>query len=170
MGAPYEGGEMGQSQTYVTVRNAKGAEMLAHMPAGRLERAPPASSGTRAPLVMQTLLADDAAKLGAAPDPMPRWLGDAVAWLLHNLGGWFGAPKGLEFARYSIEYHYLRNWLYCQRTMGAERAARHVPRYAQDVVRRYDARGEVSARLKLSAPGVGGAGAGGGGGGGGGKQ
>ena len=37
------------------------------------------------------------AKLGRAPDPAPRWLGNALAWLLGLVG-----PKGLEFAKYSI--------------------------------------------------------------------
>ena len=37
------------------------------------------------------------AKLGKAPSPAPRWLGNALAWVLGLLG-----PKGLEFAKYSI--------------------------------------------------------------------
>lgn len=43
------------------------------------------------------------AKLGQAPDPAPRWLGNLLAWVLTRLG-----PRGLEFAKYSIDYHYLR--------------------------------------------------------------
>lgn len=37
------------------------------------------------------------AKLGKAPNPAPRWLGNALAWVLGLVG-----PKGLEFAKYSI--------------------------------------------------------------------
>ena len=49
------------------------------------------------------------AKLGRGPDPAPRWLGGLLAKVLLALG-----PKGLEFGRYSIDYHYSRNWLYVQ--------------------------------------------------------
>ncbi len=40
-------------------------------------------------------------------------------------------PKGLEFAKYSIDYHYVRNWLYVQRHWGAARAEQHVPGFAK---------------------------------------
>ena len=49
------------------------------------------------------------AKLGRGPDAAPRWLGGLLAKVLLALG-----PKGLEFGRYSIDYHYSRNWLYVQ--------------------------------------------------------
>ena len=42
-------------------------------------------------------------KLGKAPDPAPRWLGNLLAWVLGKVG-----PQGLEFAKYSIDYHYIR--------------------------------------------------------------
>jgi hypothetical protein len=41
------------------------------------------------------------AKLGRAPKPLPRWAGELLAKLLLRLG-----PTGLEFGRYSIEYHW----------------------------------------------------------------
>ena len=43
------------------------------------------------------------AKLGKAPSPAPRWLGNILAAVLTWLGS-----KGLEFAQYSIDYHYIR--------------------------------------------------------------
>jgi hypothetical protein len=43
------------------------------------------------------------AKLGKFQGPAPRWLGNILARVLTWLG-----PKGLEFARYSIDYHYIR--------------------------------------------------------------
>ena len=49
-----------------------------------------------------------------------------------------GLPKGLEFARYSIDYHYLRNALYVEDAMGPARAARHVPAYARAIMARYE--------------------------------
>lgn len=41
------------------------------------------------------------AKLGRAPKPLPRWAGELLAKLLLRVG-----PKGLEFGKYSIEYHW----------------------------------------------------------------
>ena len=56
------------------------------------------------------------------------------------------APQGLEFGRYSLDYHTLRNYLYVQRHMDPERAAKHVPGFAKRVVAEYDAQGGISAR------------------------
>lgn len=52
-----------------------------------------------------TLEADDAAYFGRAPPTPPP---PFVANLLPTVLQWLG-PKGLEFGRYSIDYHYLRN-------------------------------------------------------------
>ncbi|GBF89968.1 hypothetical protein Rsub_02674, partial [Raphidocelis subcapitata] len=146
MGVPYQGVDMTKHMQYVTVRNERGRELLDALRAGgALETAPAESRGDRRPLVMQTVISDDQAKLGTFQDPAPRWLGNVIAWVLNLVG-----PKGLEFAKYSIDYHYIRNWLYCQRHMGAERADRHVPRYAKKIMEQYDApKGEVRARLAL---------------------
>lgn len=62
------------------------------------------------PAALQTVISDDEAKLGQYRDPAPRWIGNFIAWLLNLVG-----PKGLEFAKYSIDYHYIRNWLYVNR-------------------------------------------------------
>jgi hypothetical protein len=40
-------------------------------------------------------------------------------------------PKGIEFAKYSIDYHYIRNFLYVNRHMGPARAARHIPGFGK---------------------------------------
>lgn len=63
-----------------------------------------------------TLIGCIRAKLGRGPDPAPRWLGGLLAKVLLALG-----PKGLEFGRYSIDYHYARNWLYVQARARAAR-------------------------------------------------
>ena len=55
-------------------------------------------------------------------------------------------PKGLEFGRYSIEYHILRNYLFVSRHMGPERAARHMPESAKRIVAAYDSDGAISDR------------------------
>ena len=46
-------------------------------------------------------------------------------------------PKGMEFARYSIDYHYLRNLLFVEDRMGPKRASQHVPGYAKAIMARY---------------------------------
>ena len=61
-------------------------------------------------------------------------------------------PKGLEFAKYSIEYHYLRNYLYVKRVWGEDRARESIPAYVLDVVRRYDGDGAIQARLDKGVP------------------
>ena len=69
------------------------------------------------------------AKLGRAPKPLPKWLGNILASVLLKLG-----PTGLEFGRYSIDYHFIRNFLYAQRHMGAKRAEQHIPGFAKRLV------------------------------------
>jgi hypothetical protein len=66
------------------VRNERGRELLESIGA-RLERSPTVSTGDRRQLVLQTALADDTAKLGEAPDPMPRWLGNILAWVIEKV-------------------------------------------------------------------------------------
>jgi hypothetical protein len=164
MGVPYDGRPMASHPQYITVRNARGREMLDALGPGQLARTPPIDRGDRRPLVtqvrcarwrrrhtrgvcwaagcsrvpatrhtprttspqhaththththnhtttqQQTVESDDEAKLGRFRDPAPLWLGKALAWFLNLIG-----PKGLEFARYSIDYHYIRNWLYVHR-------------------------------------------------------
>jgi 7-hydroxymethyl chlorophyll a reductase len=50
-----------------------------------LETSPTMSAGDRKQFVVQTAIADDEAKLGKAPNPMPRWLGTALAWILEKV-------------------------------------------------------------------------------------
>ena len=81
------------------------------------------------------------AKLGKAPKPLPKPVGNVLAKVLTWLG-----PKGLEFGRYSTDYHYIRNYIYVNRHMGAERAARHVPEFAKRLVAMANQKGEIDAR------------------------
>jgi hypothetical protein len=73
------------------------------------------------------------------PKGLPRWAGDLAAAVLGA-----AAPKGLDFARYSIDYHYLRNYLYARAAWGPERAARQTPDYVKVLVNAYDQQGWVS--------------------------
>ena len=88
------------------------------------------------------------AKLGKGPQqPAPRWLGSILAQVLTWLG-----PKGLEFAKYSIDYHYIRNWIHVNRHWGPQRAQHHIPAFAQKIIAEYNADGGVSKRAQLKAP------------------
>ena len=178
MGVPYSGGRMSEHRQHVVVRNERGKEMLAALEkyhlslssssssssaaaaaatscSSALQRTPTSSSRglipfllNRESLVMQTVEADDEAKLGRGPEPAPVAVGNVIASILNFLG-----PKGIEFAKYSVDYHYLRNWLHVQRHFGSkEKAERHVPEFAKVIVERYDrevTEGRVRRRLSL---------------------
>jgi len=148
MGVPsMDGVPMDKHPQYVTVRNARGQEMIDTV-SGKLTRTPSTTSGDRRPFVMQTVLSDDEAKLGRGPEkPAPRFVGKAIAWLLTKIG-----PRGKEFGMYSLDYHTIRNYIYVNRVWGAKRANEHIPEYAKQVVREYDVDGAVSARLKFQLP------------------
>ena len=81
------------------------------------------------------------AKFGRGPKPLPVAVGNILAAVLLRLG-----PKGLEFGRYSLDYHTIRNWLHVQRKWGPVRAEQHIPSYAKQLVKMYDQDGAVSAR------------------------
>merc|ERR1712217_586140 len=108
------------------------------------------STGDRKPFVLETVDTDDKATLG--PDvvggktqqPAPKFVGSIIAWLLEKIG-----PRGLEFARYSLDYHWIRNWLYVQRNFKPDHAKRHVPEYVNRVVADYNGKGELTERSNL---------------------
>ncbi|KAI8537791.1 hypothetical protein RHMOL_Rhmol09G0051800 [Rhododendron molle] len=143
MGVPKYGGiSMTQHPQYVTVRNQRGREMLS-LVKGLLEITPTTTSGDRRPFVMETVKADDKAKLGMGPSkPAPKLIGNLIAFLLNLIG-----PKGLEFARYSLDYHTIRNYLYTNRSWGKERADKHMPSYAKKLVAMYNQNGEIDQML-----------------------
>eukprot|EP00238_Polyblepharides_amylifera_P011979 CAMPEP_0196596814 /NCGR_PEP_ID=MMETSP1081-20130531/88026_1 /TAXON_ID=36882 /ORGANISM="Pyramimonas amylifera, Strain CCMP720" /LENGTH=156 /DNA_ID=CAMNT_0041921973 /DNA_START=10 /DNA_END=480 /DNA_ORIENTATION=+ len=94
--------------------------------------------GGRKTFVMETVLADDAAYFGRGPQkPAPRFVGELLATVLEKLG-----PKGLEFARYSLDYHYVRNFLHTQRSFG-KRADAHIPKFAKMIIHQYNQNGEL---------------------------
>ncbi|MEB3282105.1 MAG: hypothetical protein VKK42_24625 [Lyngbya sp.] len=75
-------------------------------------------------------------------------MGNILAWLLTLLG-----PKGLEFGKYSIDYHTIRNYLYVSRHWGRQRAEQHIPGYAKRIVKEYDAEAggrPVDKRLQMA--------------------
>ncbi|BBG92617.1 coenzyme F420 hydrogenase family / dehydrogenase, beta subunit family [Prunus dulcis] len=217
MGVPkYSGISMTQHPQYVTVRNERGREMLSLVD-NLLEVTPTTNSdivsfamkyskhgqlqGNRQPFVMETVKADDNAKLGnrtsldgiknrntlsseenmlyyssskiletrkiyaasivsqscfsgKGPEPAPKFVGNVIAFLLNLIG-----PKGLEFARYSLDYHTIRNYLYncdagflyskhenmqfTKRKHEPCRADQHMPSYAKKIVDTYNKNGEI---------------------------
>lgn len=62
-------------------------------------------------------------------------------------------PKGVEFAKYSIDYHYIRNYLAVTRRWPARRAERHIPEFARRIVEEYDTDGKVAERAAMKLPG-----------------
>lgn len=79
---------------------------------------------------------------GRGPQPAPTFIGNFIAFILNLVSIIFIdlilkylskcisynlallnqiGPKGLEFARYSLDYHTIRNYLYTNRTWGKER-------------------------------------------------
>ncbi|KAH1229195.1 7-hydroxymethyl chlorophyll a reductase, chloroplastic [Glycine max] len=143
MGVPkYSGIGMTQHPQYVTVRNERGREMLSLIE-NLLEITPTISTGDRRPFVMETVKADDEAKLGRGPSqPAPKFIGNLLAFILNLIG-----PKGLEFARYSLDYHTIRNYLHVNRMWGKERADRHMPTYAKKIVDLYNQNGQIEKML-----------------------
>ncbi|RAL48379.1 hypothetical protein DM860_005803 [Cuscuta australis] len=144
MGVPkYAGISMTKHPQYITIRNERGREMLSlveHL----LEVSHTISTGERRPFVMETVKADDNAKLGRGPSkPAPKFIGNLIAFILNLVG-----PKGLEFARYSIDYHTIRNYLHIARTWGHERAGLHMPSYAKKIVSMYNRNGEIDRMLE----------------------
>ncbi|XP_065862922.1 7-hydroxymethyl chlorophyll a reductase, chloroplastic [Euphorbia lathyris] len=144
MGVPkYPGVSMTQHPQYVTVRNERGREMLS-LVKDLLQITPTTSSGNRRPFVIETVKADDNAKLGKGPSkPAPMFVGNLIASLLNLIG-----PKGLEFARYSLDYHTIRNYLYTNRTWGKERADQSTPSYAKKIVEMYNQNGQIDQMLQ----------------------
>ncbi|XP_040869473.1 7-hydroxymethyl chlorophyll a reductase, chloroplastic [Glycine max] len=143
MGVPKHSGiGMTQHPQYVTVRNKRGREMLSLIEK-LLEITPTISTGNRRPFVMETVKADDEAKLGRGPSqPAPKFIGSLLAFILNLVG-----PKGLEFARYSLDYHTIRNYLHVNRMWGKERADKHMPTYAKKIVDSYNQNGQIEKML-----------------------
>lgn len=147
MGAPFSNDdEMTTAPLMVTVRNARGREMLeTAVASGRVSilqrggkggRALP-STGDRRAITMKTVAGDSMVKSLTDPSFIagdkgaPPFVGNILANIIAK-----ALPTGIEFARYSIDYHYLRNLLFVEDRMG-KRADRHVPAYARAIMDRY---------------------------------
>lgn len=140
MAAPLEpNARMDESFQTMTIRNARGAQMVeTAVQACNLQLHEPATgTGSHEQLASatvqsDTIIQDLLMKKTVPTEGMPMWLGECMA----NVITWIG-PKGVNFARYSIDYHVLRNYLYILYTWGEERCKISMPKYARDIVDRY---------------------------------
>ena len=130
------------SQQTLTVRNDRGLRMVrTAVDQGRLwiNPGPPLDKGGHEGTVVNTVLSDtlvlrlvdDDLEL---PEGMPQWLGNALAAILGPIG-----PQGLAFARYSIDYHILRNYFHVlHRCHGnTTNATKKLPQSSRSIVRSY---------------------------------
>jgi coenzyme F420-reducing hydrogenase beta subunit len=117
MGAPF-------GWQWVTVRNDIGKEML-DLVQDQLETQPVMSKGDRKQAVQQSIPAYDQGVT------FPMWAAKMMGVVIERVG-----PKGLEYARFSIDSHFTRNYLYLKRNH-PEKLEGQVPEYAKQIVSQY---------------------------------
>jgi 3,8-divinyl protochlorophyllide a 8-vinyl-reductase (ferredoxin) len=117
MGAPF-------GWQWIVVRNDTGKEML-DLVQGQLSTQAVMSNGDRTAAVQQGIAAYDNATT------IPMWLAWLISFVVNKIG-----PKGLEYGRFSIDSHFIRNYLYVRRNY-PEKLEAHVPEYAKRIVSRY---------------------------------
>jgi len=117
MGAPF-------GWQWIVVRNQRGAEML-EVVKDQLETQPVTSQGDRHKAVQQGIPAYDKGVT------LPMWAAKLMGVVIDKIG-----PRGLEYARFSIDSHFTRNYLYVKRNH-PEKLADHVPDYAKRIVDQY---------------------------------
>lgn len=117
MGAPF-------GWQWIVVRNNTGQEML-DLVLNQIETQPVTSKGDRRQAVQQSIPAYDKAVT------LPMWAAKLMGVVIEKIG-----PKGLEYARFSIDSHFTRNYLYVKRNHPQKLDA-HVPEYAKRIVRQY---------------------------------
>jgi coenzyme F420-reducing hydrogenase beta subunit len=117
MGAPF-------GWQWIVVRNDTGQEML-DLVQDQLETQPAMSQGDRRNAVQQSIPAYDKGVT------LPMWAAKLMGVVIEKIG-----PKGLEYARFSIDSHFTRNYLYMKRNY-PEKLDAHVPEYAKRIVGQY---------------------------------
>lgn len=145
MGAPLDSnGEMNTSFQTLTIRNNNGEKMVqTALDANRIKIGDVAKgSGVHEKITMATVNADSIVLKMIGGDVkeqgMPKVVGEVMASLFRFIG-----PKGVNFARYSIDYHLLRNYLHVLYEWGEERVEDSgkeeevMPQYARDIVEWY---------------------------------
>jgi 3,8-divinyl protochlorophyllide a 8-vinyl-reductase (ferredoxin) len=117
MGAPF-------GWQWTVVRNDTGQEML-DLIADQIETQPVTSVGDRHQAVQQSIPAYDKGVT------LPMWAAKLMGVFIERIG-----PKGLEYARFSIDSHFTRNYLYVKRNY-PEKLEAHVPAFAKKIVSQY---------------------------------
>ncbi len=117
MGAPF-------GWQWIVVRNNQGEEML-DLVIDQLDIQPVMSKGDRHQAVQQSIPAYDRGVT------LPMWAAKMMGVVIEKIG-----PKGLEYARFSIDSHFTRNYLYVKRNH-REKLEAHVPEYAKRIVGQY---------------------------------
>jgi 3,8-divinyl protochlorophyllide a 8-vinyl-reductase (ferredoxin) len=117
MGAPF-------GWQWIVVRNDTGKEML-DLVKDQLETQAVMSNGDRTAAVQQGIAAYDKATT------IPMWLAYLINFFVNKIG-----PKGLEYGRFSIDSHFVRNYLYVKRNYPQKLEA-HVPEFAKRIISRY---------------------------------
>ncbi|MBD2464543.1 Coenzyme F420 hydrogenase/dehydrogenase, beta subunit C-terminal domain [Oscillatoria sp. FACHB-1407] len=118
MGAPY-------GWQWIVVRNDLGQTML-DLVWNQIETQPVMSQGDRHQAVQQSIPAYDKGVT------LPMWAAKLMGVVIDKIG-----PKGLEYARFSIDSHFTRNYLYLKRNH-PEKLEAHVPDYAKRIVEQYE--------------------------------
>ena len=118
MGAPF-------GWQWIVVRNQTGQEML-DLVREQLDTQPVMSQGNRQPAVQQSIPAYDKGVT------LPMWAAKLMGVVIEKIG-----PKGLEYARFSIDSHFTRNYLYLKRNH-PEKFESQVPEYAKKIVGQYE--------------------------------
>jgi coenzyme F420 hydrogenase subunit beta len=84
------------------------------------------SKGDRQQAVQQSIPAYDKAVT------LPMWVAKIMGVVIDKIG-----PKGLEYARFSIDSHFTRNYLFTKRNY-PNKLEQHVPDFAKKIVSRYN--------------------------------
>ncbi|KAF3886156.1 MULTISPECIES: Coenzyme F420 hydrogenase/dehydrogenase, beta subunit C-terminal domain [Nostocales] len=117
MGAPF-------GWQWIVVRNDQGQQML-DLVNEQLETQPVMSKGDRKAAVQQSIPAYDKGVT------LPMWAAQLMGVFIEKIG-----PKGLEYARFSIDSHFTRNYLYVKRNH-PEKLEAHIPQFAKCIVEQY---------------------------------
>ena len=117
MGAPF-------GWQWIVVRNDTGKEML-DLVRDQLDTQEVKSQGDRRQAVQQSIPAYDKGVT------LPMWAAKLMGVVIEKIG-----PKGLEYARFSIDSHFTRNYLNLKRNY-PQKLEQHVPEYAKKIVSQY---------------------------------
>jgi len=118
MGAPF-------GYQWLVVRNETGKEML-DLVQDQLDTQAVSAKGNRKAAVQQSIPAYDQGVT------LPMWAAKLMGVVIEKVG-----PKGLEYARFSIDSHFTRNYLYVKRNY-PDHLEEHVPEYAKRIVDQYE--------------------------------